>query len=294
MELKFTKSTDSKHKIVLESSLVSASWNTGGAYTGFPASFTILTSFVGYGAPIQVIGRSEKGNKLGDIKGEIKNNKFRGEFEIPEDIEIDDRIYFEVELPKNGLSGESNWIPVFPIPRVKNMKWSAKEAKRGDILTLSANVENVRDNTEVKLVIYEFDQDGAHDRITELPAIVKSGKIEVNWEYEYHEDTDEIPTEEELKKYGKHYNPPEYFFTVKIGEKEFGKNQESGLLEFKDWIEIQLTDLNEAPIPDEEYILHLPDGSERKGKLDSNGYAKEEDVSPGRCTVEFPNYEKES
>jgi len=290
MKLKFTKSTDSKHKIVLESSLVSASWNTGGAYTGFPASFTILTSFVGYGAPIQVIGRSEKGKKLGNIKGEIKNNKFRGEFDIPEDIELDDRIYFQFELPKNGISGESNWIPVFPMPRVRNMKWSAKEARRGDVLTLSANVENVRDYSEVKLIIYEYDQDGAHDRITELPAIVKGGKIEVNWEYEYHEDTDEIPTEEELKKYGKHYNPPEFFFTVKIGENEFGKEQESGLLEFKDWIELELKNRDGSPIPNENYIVILADGSQKEGKLDENGYDRIEDIPPGPYRVRFPNF----
>ena len=42
------------------------------------------------------------------------------------------------------------------------------------------------------ILIYEHDQDGAHDRICEIPAVVQDGKIEVKWEYEYHEDTDEI------------------------------------------------------------------------------------------------------
>jgi hypothetical protein len=242
MELKFNKSTDTEHKIKLESTLISATWNSARAIAGQTASFTVLTSFVGYKAPIQVKGKSEKGKNLGKIKGVILNNKYRGEFEIPEDVELDDRVYFEVELSKNGLSGESNWIPIFPMPRVKNLRWSAKEARREDLLTLSANVENVRDYSEVKLVIYEYDRDGAHDRITELPTVVKNGKIELQWEYEYHEDTDEIPTDEELKKYGKSYNPPEYFFTVKIGEEEYGEDQESGLLVFKDWIEIELVD----------------------------------------------------
>ncbi len=289
MELKFNKSTDTEHKIKLESSLISATWNSGKAIAGQTASFTILTSFVGYKAPIQVKGKSEKGKNLGKIKDVILNNKYRGEFEIPEDIEVDDTIYFEVDIPKNGLSGDSNWIPVFPMPRVKNLRWSAKEARRGDLLTLSANVENVRDYTEVKLIIYEFDRDSAHDRITELPAVVKSGKIDVKWEYEYHEDTDEIPTDEELKKYGKSYNPPEYFFTVKIGEEEYGEEQESGLLQFKDWIEIELVDEEGNPVTNEDYVLHLPDGKERRGKLNGSGYAEEKDIPPGKVDIEFPN-----
>ena len=93
----------------------------------------------------------------------------------------------------------------------------------------------------MKIIIYEFDRDGAHDKIVELPATVKNKKIELQWAYEYHEDTDEIPSDAEMQRYGRNYNPPEYFFTVKVDKQEFGKKQESGLLEFKDWIEIELT-----------------------------------------------------
>jgi len=284
--LKFTKGTDEEHKVELDSYFISAAWSSGGAFTGQRARFEVRTAFVGNGAPIRIVGRSEQGEKLGKISDVIRNNKYVGEFEMPEDIELDDRIYFEVELPKNGLSGESNSIPVFPTPKLKNMKWSATEARRGDVVTLSAEVRNVRDETEVKLVIYEYDQDGAHDRITELPGTVKGGKISVDWEYEYHEDTDEIPTDEELKKYGRSYNPPEYFFTIKIGDLELGKEQESGLLKFKDWIELELKDESGNPIINEDYVLHLPDGQET---LDGGGFAKEEDVPPGKVDIEFPN-----
>jgi len=106
--------------------------------------------------------------------------------------------------------------------KISNLAWDKQEAGREDVLTLSADVEGVRDHTEVALLIYEYDADGAHDKIAQLSAGVMDKRIEVQWEYEYHEDTDEVPTQEEMEKYGREYNPPEYFFTIKVGETEFG------------------------------------------------------------------------
>ena len=259
-ELKFNKGTDEEHEIELDSHLISACWNSGCAYAGQKARFNIQTALVGNGAKIKIKGKSEEGEKLGKISGKIYSNVYVGEFDLPEDIKIGDKIYFEVKLSKNNLEGESERIPVLPVPKIKKIGWSAPEARRGDIVNLSAELEEVRDYTEVKLIIYEYDQDGAHDRINELPAVIKDGKFEVKWEYEYHEDADEVPTEEELERYGRHYNPPEYFFTIKFDNLELGRNQESGLLLFKDWIDVELVDGEGNPIPNEEYILHLPRG----------------------------------
>jgi hypothetical protein len=289
-ELEYNKSTDQEHEEKLDSFLIYAEWKSGSAYAGQTATFEIGTSFVGNGAKIKITGKSENGKKLGKITDTIKNNKYIGEFEIPEDIEIGDEIYFEVDLSKNGLDDESSRIPVFPAPKVSNMKWSAKEARRGDTLTLSADIEKVVDETEVMITIYEYDQDGAHDKITEFPAIVKNKKVEVFWDYEYHEDTDEVPSQEEMERYGGSYNPPEYFFTIKIGEMEYGKDQESGILGFRDWMEIYFSKKDGTPIPNENYILHMPDGTQRDGVLDEKGYAREEGIPPGIVRVEFPNF----
>jgi hypothetical protein len=287
MPLKYNKSTDTEHEIKLDSTLISAAWKSGVARAGQPAIFEVKTSFVGNGAKIKVKGKSENGKKLGKVSDQIKNNNYVGKFEIPEDIELDDKVYFEVELPKNGLSGESNRIPAAPMVEVTNMKWSAEEARRGDILKLTANVSGCRNGTEAQITIYEYDADGIHDRIVEIPGEVKDDKLEISWEYEYHEDVDEIATEEELDKYGKHYNPPEYFFVVEIDGQKFGEEQESKLLTFKDWMDISLNDFSGSPIPNERYILHLPDGSQRAGSLDVDGNSREEDIPPGKVTIEF-------
>ena len=146
---------------------------------------------------------------------------------------------------------------------------------------------------EATLTIFEYDRDNIHDKIIELPGEIKNQKLAVKWEYEYHEDTDEIPTDEEMKRYGKNYNPPEYFFTVTVGDAVFGKKQESGLLLFKDWVEIYLKDSEGNPLPNQNYTLVLPDGQQRKGTLDGSGYAREADIPPGEIKIEFPDVNKE-
>ena len=293
MDLKYSKSTDSQHKIKLESSLVYAAWRTGIAPLGQSAPLEVFTSFVGDGAKIKIKGKSQKGKSLGKIDAVIKNNKFVGMLDIPDNLEIGEAVQFEVDLPQNGLSGKSNFIPVGPPIEATDLKWSATEARRGDILTMSAKVKGVPEGAEAKVVIYEYDADNVHDRITALPVIIQKNKIELLWEYEYHEDTDEVPTDEELKKYGKSYNPPEYFFVIEISGQKFGKKQESGLLIFKDWIEIILEDEEGKRVPNEQYVLHLPDGQQRQGALNGNGYAREEKIPPGGVTIEFPNVEEE-
>lgn len=292
-DLKYNKGTDSEHEIKLDSQLIAAAWRTGKARAGGTAEFEVLTALVGNGAKIKIKGKSENGEKLGKINDVIKNNKFVGEFDIPEDIELDDAVYFEVDLPGNKLSGESNRIPAAPAIVVTNMKWSAKEARRDDTLTMSADVSGCDNGTEATVTIYEYDQDNIHDKIVSIPAIVKKDKIELKWEYEYHEDTDDIATDEELKKYGKSYNPPEYFFVVEIDGQTFGGDQESGLLEFKDWIEFELKDEEGNALAKAEYVLHLPDGSERKGTVDESGHGREEDVPPGNISIEVTEAEAE-
>jgi hypothetical protein len=291
VELKFNKSTDTEHEVTLESSISYAIWNSGFAHGGSEVGFQVVTSFVGEGAKIKITGKSAKGKKLGKIKDIIRGNSYYGKLPIPEDIKLGDNVYFEVELPQLGLSEESNQIPAGPPIRVTNMHWDKQEARRGDILKLTADINEVRDGTEAKVIIYEHDQDGNHDKIVEIPTTINANKLDLSWEYEYHEDTDEIPTDEEMKKYDGSYNPPEYFFVIEIDGQRFGEEQESGLLLFKDWIEISLVDQAGKPKENEEYIIHLPDGSQQKGNLDANGKARIENVPPGRIDIEYPNLE---
>jgi type VI secretion system secreted protein VgrG len=49
-----------------------------------------------------------------------------------------------------------------------------------------------------------------------------------------------------------------------------------------------LTDEHGNPVPDVSYSVTLPDGSVMTGSLDDQGFARFDDIDPGKCLVSFP------
>ncbi len=292
MPLEFNKATDNEHEITIDSELVSAEWKSRQAIIGKEAIVVVKTAFVGDGASVKITGKTEGGAKLGKINGKMRNNAFSGKLTIPDDAEPGDMAYFEVKLSDNNVEGESNRIPVWLV-EVSNMQWSAKEARRGEVLTVKANVEGVPNETQAVVIVHEYDNDGIHDKIAEINTTITDEKLELLWEYEYHEDTDELPTEEELQEYGNSYNPPEYFFTINIGDARFGNEQESGLLTFKDFFEVQLKNADGSPMAEQDCKVILPDGNEKDAKTDDDGFLRMEDVPPGKFKVEIVSDENQ-
>lgn len=276
--------TDQIKKVELPSSIQQVLWTRSNAAVGAKVGIEVFTQFVGNNSEIKIEISDKTGKKFDTINAKLSGNKFWKQITVPEKAK--DELYAEVKLPKHALSKKSNCLYVYPAVQIKNLKWDKKEARRGDILKLTADVLNVYEGTEAEIQIWEHDSDGAHDFITKFPAIVKNKKIEAEWEYEYYEDTDDIPTKEETEK---GYNPPEYFFRVILA----GVSADSGLLEFKDWIEINLLDEFGEPIADAKYVLKLSDGSEIEGQLDKNGNAKVQDVKPGSYWVYLPDLDYE-
>lgn len=272
--------TDAVKKVTLPSALSAVSWSRRSSAPGGMVGLEVFTAFVGNGAALEIELTDQSGKSFGKFKDKITGNRFWADIRVPKDAR--QALFATVKLPKHGLNQKSAALLLGPAVEITNLKWDKKEARRGDILKLTADVKGVPDGTEALLQILEHDSDGAHDLVTKFTLEVKNKKVELDWEYEYHEDTDDIPTKDEAAK---GYNPPEYFFTVAIG----GVTEKSGLLTFKDWVDIVLKNQDGKPIPDEDYVIHLPDGATRKGKLDSEGKAIEKDVPPGKYTVEFPN-----
>lgn len=62
--------------------------------------------------------------------------------------------------------------------------------------------------------------------------------------------------------------------------------------EEKTWIEVELHDMDGAPMPGERYRVHLPDGSVMEGTLDGNGRARVDGIDPGQCRVTFPDFDQ--
>ncbi len=63
----------------------------------------------------------------------------------------------------------------------------------------------------------------------------------------------------------------------------------------RSWIEIELIDDNDQPVPRERYEVIFPDGSDGVfGRLDEQGFARVLVPDPGQCQVSFPDLDKEA
>lgn len=60
----------------------------------------------------------------------------------------------------------------------------------------------------------------------------------------------------------------------------------------KTWVEIKLIDDKGKPVPNEKYLLVLPDGSNVEGTLDAQGWARQDEIDPGTCRVCFPSIDR--
>ncbi len=276
--------TDEVKKTELASIIQSVLWTEQRAPHGGDVGLEVITQFVGNNSEMKIELVDQSGKTLGKYKEKMCGNRFWAKIKVPDDAK--DTLVANVKLPKHGLEATSNPLLVLPPIEITNLKWDKKEARRGDTLKLTADIKGAQEGAEAEIEIWEHDADEAHDFITIIPVVVKDKKVETVWEFEYHEDTDDVPEEGESEK---GYFPPEYFFRVKVG----GISEDSELLEFKDWIEIELLDEFGSPIPEAEYVVRLADETEIEGKLDKNGYARVEDVVPGPYWIHFPEYEED-
>ena len=65
-------------------------------------------------------------------------------------------------------------------------------------------------------------------------------------------------------------------------------------IEEKSWIEIELVDEEDQPVPGERYEITLPNGKVAKGTLDEKGFAHVGGIDPGTCQITFPNLDKDA
>ncbi len=289
MNTTFSLAVDKENKIKVESSIAYANWVFLSAYAGYETSFEIGTVFVGNGAPVEVTVKTGSGKKIASWKGKIVGNKCIGSVEIPEKMKIGDTIFFECKLPKHKVSTESNEIPVNPMLKVVKICWDKKEVARDELLTCTVVFEDdcIQNGTTALLTIKEHDADNNHDIISKIPVVVMNNKIETQWKFRFADNTEDIPTNEELKPYGKQYQYPEYFFTVDVDGVVVGKGQESGLVRFRDEMLLKYLENDGTPVPNARYLVKLPDGKEVEGELDSDGCAVLKDVAPGKFLVEY-------
>jgi len=286
MNTTYTVTTDSPSKISVESHLIYVLWMQGRAYAGFEAEFEVKTILVGDGSIVKVTCRTAKGKKLGKVEGATALNRYRGKVLIPESVGPDDYLYLEAELPKHGLKGESNLIPVRPPLEVTSMRWDKTKIYRDETAHLECTfVNGVEDGDRAMVLIFEYDPDGGHDLIVKIPVEISNGKVALDWKFEYQGETGSLSTEYELNAYQKNYRNPEYFFMVAVENIRVGNRQESGLLTFREKLHLQVSDAYGIIMKNEDFEVLFADGVTRNYTSDDKGFINDDSISPGKFFV---------
>lgn len=273
-------STDKVKQEKLSSSIQQVYWNRRAAFAGSKTVVELLTHYVGNNSTVKIKITDSSGKTIKKAEKKIFGNTLALEVEIPENT--GEQLVAEVELPKHGLNKKSKPLSIFPPVQVNNVKWDKNVVRRGEILKLTADVKNFPSGADAMIQIYEHDSDEAHELVTKFLVIVKNNKIEAQWEFEFKGDVKDIPRHEDSEN---GYQTPKFFFRVLL----LDVFKDSGFVEFKDFIRIELKDGEGNPIPNEKYKIHLPDGSTREGTLDADAKAVEEDIPAGESVVIFPD-----
>lgn len=285
----YTKPSGETHKIQVESRLIYAIWTQPRAHAEQEAGLEVRTSFVGNGAKIKITCYTDNGKKLEKMEGVVLNNRFKGKMVIPAKVKPDDMIYFEAKLPKHGLSVDSNSIPVRPAIQVTSIQWDRQEVKRKETVTMTCQfTDGVMDGDDATVIIYEHNPNSCDFKVVAIPTTIKNNKVEMQWEFDYQDSVEQIPTEDELQPYQKSYANPQFYFIVLIDGIRVGENRESGLMTFKDNIDLLLNDEEGKPRSGEKYTITFADGTQQQGTLDTEGKAHIDKTVPGPIRVEYP------
>jgi uncharacterized Zn-binding protein involved in type VI secretion len=161
---------------------------------------------------------------------------------------------------------------------VSNAKWSKNKAEPEENVKLTANVEGFDNGKPAVIEIYKRDISGPDVLFETIETKVQSNKVEAEWKYVL----PEVPKEDlQVKGKERPYSAPSYYFEVVIENCK----AHSGLLEYKDWIEIEFKDDKGNAIANKKYKLYLSNGEVRQGTVDGSGRAKEKNIPPGRVEI---------
>lgn len=185
------------------------------------------------------------------------------------------------QVKKSGLPEGNSEIELRAIVKAA---WSKKEARDGEKVKMQAEAIGMSSGVKAEFEVWKKDIGRAESIIDVIKDVsVSGGKAEAEWTYEFgDEDFDENDTRPEG------FSSPQFFFIVRME----GVQQRSGMLDYKDFIEIQLTDEDDKAVGGIGYRAFLPNGEVRKGKLDGDGYAKIKNVRPGKVRIEFEDEEE--
>ena len=163
---------------------------------------------------------------------------------------------------------------------ITKAEWSKGDAKVGDIVKLKVETVGVESGEKAIISIFIKDANFADHQFKTINSKIDNGKLEEEWELEVDED---LLDDQDAKEKQGGFSSPAFYFKVDVG----GLTAKSGLLIYKDFIELELEDDDGNKIKNVKYYVRLPNGGVKEGYLDSNGYAKVENLPPGKVEVDY-------
>lgn len=176
-------------------------------------------------------------------------------------------------------------LPTIKVPDVDDKSvvaaaWRTDYARRGEGVKLEGTTAGISSGTAATLDIYRHDPAGSHSLVEQVSATVEDDKVAAEWTFEFEGDVEELP---DMIEGADEYLPPRYFFEL-VAESESAR---SGLLEFKDRMELELVDKDGEALPNLQYTARFADGSEDSGAVDDDGKVTLVEIPPGRVHLAF-------
>lgn len=161
---------------------------------------------------------------------------------------------------------------------ITGVRWSVQEARDDDTVQCLVETFGFEDGAPATLDI-RVKNLNRPDRIVQSvdDLTIENGSLSYEWQPSFF-------SEMEGDQEDTGFLAPSFFFTVTIA----GQTERSGLLTYRDFIELELFNENEQPVANAHYSITLSSGETRSGTLDDNGHARVDNIPPGNCRVEFP------
>jgi len=163
---------------------------------------------------------------------------------------------------------------------ITKAEWSTLSAKVGDKVKMLVDSVGIEDNEKAVLQIFIKDSNCADRLFQSFETKISGGKVEQEWELKVDDD---LAENQDAKVRSSGYSSPSFYFTISVA----GLKTKSGLLIFKDYVELELKDDDGKPVGNVKYTVFLPNGGVKEGYLNKDGYAKEDDLPPGKIEYKY-------